>query len=418
MSNSASHDSCVLRDVCDLVQYGYTASASAEEIGPKFLRITDIVPDLIDWQRVPYCEIVPKQSGKYLLRHGDIVVARTGATTGYAKLLKHPPEAVFASYLVRLRIKQGVDSGFIGAIVQSATYKRFIAANIGGAAQPNANAQVLTSFPISLPPLAEQRRIAAILAAYDDLIENNTRRIAILEEMARRIYEEWFVHFRFPGHEQVRMVESELGSVPEGWVWTRLDELYRTASGGTPSRKRPEYFDGDTPWVKTRELDDRFIFRTEETITNTAVKNSSAKVFPAGTVLIAMYGATIGKLGILAVPAATNQACCAVISKDRDFEAAYAYLTLLTRRQELIDLRAGAAQQNINQITVRAFPMIRPNSAVLGSFNRLVTPQLELAANLQQQNVSLRTTRDLLLPRLISGELDVSALPEPEAVAA
>ena len=271
---------------------------------------------------------------------------------------------------------------------------------------------------VPVPPLAVQRRIASILSAYDDLSEINTRRIAILEEMARRIYEEWFVRFRFPGHEGVRMVESQLGLVPEGWRTTQLDDLYRTGSGGTPSRDHPEYFGGDIKWVKTKELNDGFLSITEECITDVGLAKSSAKVFPRDTVLIAMYGATIGKLGILSTPAATNQACCAVVPKDSYFSAAYAFLTLIVRRQELIDLRAGAAQQNINQITIRQFQMLAPPSDVLVWFNQVVQPMLLLSECLQRKNATLRETRDLLLPRLISGELGVSARPEPEALAA
>ena len=269
-----------------------------------------------------------------------------------------------------------------------------------------------------LPSVANQRRIASILSVYDDLIENNTRRIAILEEMARRIYEEWFVRFRFPGHAGVRMVESELGLVPQGWRTTQLDDLYRTGSGGTPSRDHPEYFGGDIKWVKTKELNDGYLLVTEECITDVGLAKSSAKVFPRDTVLIAMYGATIGKLGILSTPAATNQACCAVVPKDSDFSAAYAFLTFIVRRQELIDMRAGAAQQNINQITIRQFQMLAPPSEVLVWFNRVVQPMLLLSECLQRKNAILRATRDLLLPKLISGELDVSALSEPEARAA
>jgi len=158
----------ILRDICERVDYGYTASAKQEPVGPKFLRITDIVPDLIDWESVPYCEIPEKDLDKYRLQEGDIVMARTGATTGYAKWITNHPESIFASYLVRIRIKPEHDHRYIGLVVQSDDYKRFIKTNLGGAAQPQANAQVLTSFPMLLPPLSTQRRIASILSAYDD----------------------------------------------------------------------------------------------------------------------------------------------------------------------------------------------------------------------------------------------------------
>lgn len=274
-----------LRDVCELVQYGHTARATSEPVGPKFLRITDIVPALIDWASVPYCGMSETQRDKYLLRDRDIVVARTGATSGYAKLLKNPPTAVFASYLVRLRIKAGVDPRYVGAVVESDDYKRFIMANIGGAAQPNANAQVLTSYPLLLPPIEDQRKIAAVLSIYDDLIENNTRRIAILEEMARALYREWFVDFRFPGHEGVRMVESVEGLIPEGWQIHPLGEVVEITGGGTPSSGRPEYWeDGTVIWYSPSDLTaagSMFISESSRRITELGLRESSARLFPA-----------------------------------------------------------------------------------------------------------------------------------------
>ena len=214
-----------LREICDLINYGYTASARPGPIGPKFLRITDIVPDRIDWTSVPHCKIDDEKFDKYRLKKGDIVIARTGATTGYAKRIRTEHQAVFASYLVRIRVDPNHDSQYVGFVIESDEYKRFIQLNLGGAAQPNANAQVLTSFPISLPPLPTQRKIAAVLSAYDDLIENNTRRIKILEDMAQTLYQEWFVHFRFPGHENVAMVESPLGPIPQGWEMGEFGDI-------------------------------------------------------------------------------------------------------------------------------------------------------------------------------------------------
>ena len=132
----------ILRDLCESYRYGYTAKAQAEPVGPKLLRITDIVPDLVDWSSVPHCEIDSDKVAKYRLKEGDIVIARTGATTGYAKRIKRNPDAVFASYLVRLRISEEHDNQYIGCVVESDTYKQFIKTNLSGAAQPHANAQV------------------------------------------------------------------------------------------------------------------------------------------------------------------------------------------------------------------------------------------------------------------------------------
>ena len=217
-----------LADIAQLVQYGYTASASNTDIGPKFLRITDIVPPQIDWNGVPYCEIDvwadDRNLAKYSLAQNDIVIARTGATVGYAKLIRDNEPSVFASYLVRVRVDpEKAEPGYVGRIVESDVYKRFVLSHVGGAAQPNANARVLTSFRLPIPDRHVQSRFTDILSTYDDLIENNRRRIALLEEAARLLYREWFLHFRFPGHDQVKNTNG----LPEGWERRNFGALPR-----------------------------------------------------------------------------------------------------------------------------------------------------------------------------------------------
>ena len=139
-----------IADICQSVSYGFTASASRERLGPKFLRITDIVPDQIDWASVPFCKITKDKMAKLLLQPGDIVVARTGATTGYAKRLnKLHPDTVFASYLVRARAKVEVSNRMLGILMESDDYKKYIQTNLSGSAQPQANAVVLTSMPFA-----------------------------------------------------------------------------------------------------------------------------------------------------------------------------------------------------------------------------------------------------------------------------
>jgi type I restriction enzyme S subunit len=142
-----------LSELCERIDYGYTASAEQEEIGPKFLRITDIVPEVIDWSAVPYCPIEDEKLERFRLLEGDIVVARTGATVGYAKRLhKRHPDTVFASYLVRLRLKPEVDNIMVGVFVESDSYKDYVQSRVGGAAQPNANARVLAGAEMLVPP--------------------------------------------------------------------------------------------------------------------------------------------------------------------------------------------------------------------------------------------------------------------------
>ena len=311
------------------------------------------------------------------------------------------------------------DASFVFYALRDATPR--IKAMVSGAATPIINKSAFSEIQLRVPSLSMQRRIALILSAYDDLIENNTRRIAILEEMARRIYEEWFVRFRFPGHEGVRMVESELGLVPNGWTPCRLERVCsRMNSGNTPSRSNPDYWDrGTVAWYKTRELWDGYLFESEERITELAVAEKKTRVFEAGTILMAIYGSpTVGRLGITSGRCACNQAALGMLPDLTKVTFWMLYYTLLALRAEFNNKAQGAAQQNISKEKVAEMPFLLPAVETQQRFDEVVGPMQAMLRNLQERNRNLRATRDLLLPKLISGELDVLALPEPEAAAA
>lgn len=345
---------------------------------------------------------------------GDVVFTQRG-TLGQVGVI--PKSCGYHRFIIsQSQMKLTVDESqsdpeFIYYYFRSAETVNTIKGMSISAGVPHINLTMLREFPIPKPPLTTQRKIASILSAYDDLIENNTRRIAILEEMAQAIYREWFVNFRFPGHENVKLVDSRRGIIPEGWAVVTLKEMYPTSSGGTPSRNKDEYYSGGTiNWVKTKELKDRFLWGTEEKITKLGLQKSSAKVYPPHTVIMAMYGATIGQLGILGSDAAVNQACCAFRVHDSEYGYPFIFLYCLHNRTEIISLRAGAAQQNVSQDVIREIEIARPPLELVSQFNEIVSPTLQQMFTLQKANANLRTTRDLLLPKLISGRLDVEDL--------
>ena len=341
-------------------------------------------------------------SDEYRHENG-IIIGRVGA---YCGSVSYCAERFWASdnTLVAFPSSNEFDIKFLFYILTNANLSR----HAGGAAQPLVTQTVLKQVEVEVPPLPIQKRIAGILSAYDELIENSQRRIRILESMARGLYREWFVHFRFPSHENHPKVPSPLGDIPKGWEVTMLGDVYKTGSGGTPSRTRPEYFEGGCiNWVKSQELLDGFILQTEEHITTDALKNSSAKIFPANTVLIALYGATIGKLGILSEDAATNQACCAVLSQSATYGRAFVFFMLLENRDRIISLRLGAAQQNISQVLLRNFEFLKPPAVLADHFSARIEVLLDGILTLQRQIQNLRRTRDLLLPRLLSGQIDL-----------
>jgi type I restriction enzyme S subunit len=357
---------------------------------------------------------------EYELHPGDVLLVMTcqtpkGEILGVPGRIPRDEKRYLHNQRMGLAVvhdKEALDLGFLYYLFLSQQFNTHLFKTSTGAKILHTAPGRIGDYRFARPPLQVQQRIASILSAYDDLIENNTRRIKILEEMAQMIYREWFVNFRFPGHEKVRMVESEWGLIPEGWNVLPLAEVYRTGSGGTPSRKVPTYFGGTIPWVKTQELHDGFVHDSDEKITADGLKNSSAKLHPAGTVLMAMYGATIGKLGILSAEATCNQACCAMTPKRLHFGSEYLFLTLVSRRTDILSLRMGAAQQNISQEVIKDFPLLCPESDVMACFTKKIESLFILIGVLQAKNANLRTTRDLLLPKLISGEIPVEAAEE------
>jgi type I restriction enzyme, S subunit len=262
---------------------------------------------------------------------------------------------------------------------------------------------------LRVPPLPTQRKIAAILSAYDDLIENNTRRIAILEEMARSLYREWFVHFRFPGHQNVPMVESEIGVVPSGWPVVPFSELADVLSGGTPKTSIAHHWNGSIPFFTPRDAPASFYaIDTEKHITEEGLRNCNSRLYPKDTVFITARG-TVGKVALAASDMAMNQSCYALRGKARVTQE-FLFFATLDFVRHLKQRATGATFDAIVVDTFRSARTIRPPDALISAFTVQAHSVLSLVRVLIIRNDKLRFTRDLLLPKLISGEVDVASL--------
>ena len=274
-----------------------------------------------------------------------------------------------------------------------------------GAGVPTLNQNHLHSLKILIHELPTQQKIASILSAYDNLIQNYKKQIEALQTAASELYKEWFVRFRFPGWQTTNFENG----IPEGWKVERIGALYDSTSGGTPSREHEEYFQNGTyPWIKTGELKDSPILETEESITDEAIKHSSAKLFEKDSLIIAMYGATIGQLGINKMKATCNQACCVLRpKKDKAFGIYYLFHFFKENREFIIGLGNGAAQQNLSQVLINKLKIVNPNKEILEIFEEKESMFFEKIYHLQQQITNLTQQRDLLLPRLMSGKLEV-----------
>ena len=276
-----------------------------------------------------------------------------------------------------------------------------------GAGVPTLNQNHLHSLKINIHEFDVQRRIASILSAYDNLIENNNRRIRLLEQMAENFYKEWFVRFRFPGHKKA---EFENG-LPKGWREEVASNVIDVMSGGTPKTEKEEFYGGDIPFYTPKDADDSiFVYSTITNITEEGLAHCNSQYYPINTLMITARG-TVGKLSLLAVPMAMNQSCFALSFKDRN-NPYYLYYSIKNEVSKLKKMANGGVFDTIIVKTFDHIKIVLPTNEMLGAFNMMVSPILGQIQHLQRQNALLSRQRDLLLPRLMSGKLEVKELKE------
>ena len=380
-----------LDEIADF-QYGYTASSKEDDTGTKLLRITDIVPDLIDWETVPFCDIDEKDAKQYGIKKGDILIARTGATAGYAKFIRRQPEkSVFASYLIRLTMKKAdTSSEYVGRIIESDTFKQFVASHASGSAQPHANAPILKDFEFLLPDLKTQVSVANILSVYDDLIENNALRIQILEQIAQATYTEWFVNLHFPDHEKVKMTDSgiDFGKIPQGWTVKKLGEKIDISRGRNITKETVE--EGNIP-VVAGGLEPAYYHSTANT--------------EAPVVTVSASGANAGFVNLYMENVWASD--CSYIDKGVTPFVLYYFLLLKSRQIEVTGLQRGSAQPHVYPKDLSALLVVDVPDHLLENFEDIVGTIFSFVGILKKQNKALRDSRNLLLPKLVTGEIIV-----------
>jgi type I restriction enzyme S subunit len=277
---------------------------------------------------------------------------------------------------------------------------------ITGVNVPHISARDIKAFRFRLPPVENQRRIAAILSAYDDLIGNNTRRIAILEEMARRLYEEWFVHFRFPGHEGVKLVESEIGPVPEGWEISRLAELAEIVMGQSP---KSEFYNETGEGLPFHQGVTNFgdFFPTDRLYCT--VENRIAE---SGDILFSVR-APVGRINIATRKMVIGRGLSAIRSKSS--HQTFLLCQLRSKFSEEDMMGGGTIFKAVTKKDMHDVQMVTPRDDHVGRFEGIAVPMWSLIKTLTEKNTNLRVQRALLLPKLISGEIDVCGIGEPIA---
>ena len=341
-----------------------------------------------------------------ILQENDVLVTIAGANVGrcgYVRSNDLPANTNQAVGIVRVN-SQMANPRFVYYFFKLPS-TRSLCLSIGGqAAQPNVNLANLKAFEVLLPSGSEQTRIADILSAYDDLIENNRRRIALLEQAARELYREWFVRLRFPGHESTRIVDG----MPEGWERKKIADVCLTTGGGTPSTKRAEYWDGDITWVVPTDVtnnDCLVLLDSVRKITAEGLRESSAKMVPAETILMTSR-ASVGFFAMMDREACTNQGFINVAPHDEEIRL-YLLFNLINRVPEIRSNALGTTYPEISKGRFREMDVVIPKRAVATEFSCTASEVIDQVRCLKRSTSALIQARDILLPRLMSGEVAV-----------
>ncbi len=284
----------------------------------------------------------------------------------------------------------------------------FSTLNTGGAV-PTLNRNLLNSFIVNLPPLPTQRRIASILSAYDDLIENNLRRIKLLEELAQITYEEWFVRFRIDG--EPLPIDKETG-LPVGWREDINGNVCAVSGGGTPSRSEPAFWDNGTiKWFSPTDLSkSNSIYQLDsaDKITELGLKKSSAKLLGDNSFMMTSR-ATIGLFGLIDTPFSTNQGFINVTPFEAQHKE-FLFYNFMDRVPEFTSHASGATFPEISKSKFKALKINWPYDSILQKFHNRIGPIHQLIGKLTNQNRLLKEARDILLPRLMTGVIDDSEI--------
>lgn len=330
---------------------------------------------------------------EYILRENDIIVTMTdlskdGDTLGYSAKVPYSDKRIYLHNqrigLVQF-IKSEVDKNFIYWFMRSPLYQKTVLSTSSGSTVKHTSPNRICEISINLPPLATQQKIATILSSLDDKIELNNKINDNLEQQAQAIYDELF------NNDDRNII---------------LGDIIETTSGGTPSRKNMAFYtNGNYCWVKSKELQSSFIIDTEEKITDDAINNSAAKLLPKNSVLIAMYGATVGAYGIISKDMTCNQAICALLPNE-NYPYSYLFMFAKNITHELENLAVGSAQQNISQVLIKKLK-VHSDTNKIKEFHSYTHSLFEKKLLIEQENKNLSNLRDTLLPKLMNGEIEV-----------
>lgn len=413
--NPTGWEEVSIENICEsIVDCLNRTAPSVGEVTPyKMIRTTNVRDGWINLSDVKYVDqsTYEKWTRRQVPQKGDVILTRE-APLGEVGMIRGNDKMFLGQRLVSYRVDPDkADNKFVLYAFQAHHLQSQIKALGSGSTVEHMRVPDAKKLRVLLPPLPAQRRIASILSAYDDLIENNTRRIAVLEEMARRLYEEWFVKFRFPGHEEIGFE----GGVPEGWEMKRLGELVHDVRDSVHPSQVPE----DTPYVGLEHIPRRSITLREWSTADTVGSNKLR--FQRGDILFGKIRPYFHKVCV--APMGGICSSDTIVLRPVD-EGGFPVALCCSSSDAFVDHATqtsnGTKMPRANWKVLQDYPVAVPPDELLGVFNRVIRDVVAQTRSLMLKNANLRAQRDLLLPKLISGQIDVSGveLPYSEEVAA
>ncbi|OPY86289.1 MAG: EcoKI restriction-modification system protein HsdS [Syntrophus sp. PtaU1.Bin208] len=353
--------------------------------------------------RIP--ETKAQALSRHLLKVGSIVFPRRGEINKCAYIGEDQIGYLCGTGCLKIETPETIlRSKFLYYYLGIGQVVKWLERNAVGTTMLNLNTKILGGISVPLLSLNTQDRIISILSAYDDLIENNRQRIQLLEQAARLLYKEWFVNLRFPGHEHVKIIDG----VPEGWERKKIADVCETVGGGTPSTRVTEYWDGDITWVVPSDVtknDCLVLLDSERKITEKGLRESSAKMVPAETILMTSR-ASVGYFALMDQAVCTNQGFINIIPYRNELRM-YLLFHLMDRVNEIRSNAKGTTYPEISKGRFREMDVMIPLKPLVHEFGIFAGNIVQQVRCLKRSIQQLSNARDLLLPRLMNGEIAV-----------
>ena len=383
-----------LKNICNLINEKISANELINNnLASTYVSTESMLPNK---RGITKPSSIPSKGTTTAYKKDDVLVSNIRPY--FKKIWSANYDGVCSNDVLVFRAKNTADANFLYYVLANDDFFVYSMATSKGTKMPRGDKASIMKYEVASFDLNTQRKIASILKPIDKKIELNNAINNNLEQQAQALFKSWFVDF-----------EPFDGELPSSWTNEKLGNVCNCVLGGTPSRAKPEYWNGTIPWINSGEVNNFRIIKPSETITELGLTKSATKLLPLKTTVIAITGATLGQVSLLEIDACANQSVVGIIPND-DYPYEYIYPLIKQSINELTSHQTGGAQQHINKQNVESLDILVPTAADLDKYCNTVHNLYEMIATNCFENEYLTSLRDTLLPKLMSGELDVSGI--------